>query len=614
MVQRVEYAVFPGAREENLVATVNKVIGHVRRSQLSKRDFREWLKDESIWDKTLMPKIARLIDLREGKIVRLGAWAETFFAAETEEDSQTLLFKRLVDENTLLVKYVMEALDMEGGGRLHSTHELHRMISSYVYPGTPIGLVDFQAWIKWMVASGRIKLIGIRWGLTPVGKELVPRLRMIETEEFLEEERDDDDADEDDGAEAAAGGASTPSLNDAASVSPPAGSAAAAPAPAHPKEEAVGPDASAAGGSDEAPPDEELPDLPPDAPPVDEAIARQYEADLVAEAEAAEDEAASSVVADGSGGTLSSGSSGSSGSAGSGPASSQAEAGGQEGRRGGKRRRTTPASVSLRDARLEVGCSGEAPSVPELIATLREIGRDRGLGGGSLLRAAGLETRMAEDHAARHLFLAALVARLHGHAGNGDLLSALLERTGGLGPVAVLLDRPEALPEVIIRWSLAHPDPVSAALRALLLDAVLGGRALAAQPDLPTVLAEATTAEQLVGELNRSVLRGSSTLTQLWLVREMVRVGSWKRAPHVDVAFVPWRQTRLMAYRLRLIDSHFAVGAAAQIAVARALAPILPAGSVEAQAFELLAWDDHLRFDCSRVPICQEPCALAERS
>jgi len=207
--------------------------------------------------------------------------------------------------------------------------------------------------------------------------------------------------------------------------------------------------------------------------------------------------------------------------------------------------------------------------------------------------------------------LASLLARLYAARPDGSLADLLVERVGGLGPVAVLLDRPEALAEVVVRWGLAQGDAASAAVRTALLDTVLGTRALKAQADLPTVLAEAPSSEVLIGLLGQGLLRAAPMTAQLWLVREMVRAGLWTRPAHTEIAVVPTRAVRLMAYRLRLLDSHFAVGSAMLIQVARRLAPILPPGSVEAAAFDELAASDHLRFDCARVPICQQPCAYA---
>ena len=180
MAQRVDYAVFPGVREDVFIATLNKVLGHVRRTTLNARDFRDWLKEEGLWVKEEAPALLSFCDIHTEGTARLGPFADRMFDAKDEETAKELLYKRLVDENTLLCKYVLEALDIEGGGRLHSTHELHRMLTSYVYPGKHVGLVQFQNWIKWIVASGRVKLIGIRWGLTDLGKQAVPRLRAVD--------------------------------------------------------------------------------------------------------------------------------------------------------------------------------------------------------------------------------------------------------------------------------------------------------------------------------------------------------------------------------------------------------------------------------------------------
>ena len=147
-------------------------------------------------------------------------------------------------------------------------------------------------------------------------------------------------------------------------------------------------------------------------------------------------------------------------------------------------------------------------------------------------------------------------------------------------------------------------------MRNTLLDAVIGGRALAARPDLATVLAETPSSEQLLGTLTQGLLRGAGPTAAFWLVREMVRAGLWVRPAHTEIGVVPTRALRMMAYRLRLIDAHFASSSARMLEVARRLAALLPAGSIEAQAAELLAPDDHLRFDCAKLVICQQPCAL----
>ena len=579
MVQRVDYAIFPDVREQELLAHANRLIAHVGRTSPSFKELREWLRDANTYDKETTPVLFELLDVvNKGAKVKLGPWAVAHDALEDEEAQKASLFKRMLDQNTLLVKYVLEALDMEGGGRLHSTYELHRMLTSYVYPGEHIRLTDFQNWIKWMVASGRIKLIGIRWGLTDLGKEIAPRLRQIDVEEFLEDEaaeaEDEGDEEEAEAPAPAPAKAAAAAPAKAAAPAPAPEPATPAPAPAAKKGKAAA--AAAAEG------EEELPDLPPEAPPVDEDAFRAYQEQLVAEntpeppvSRVPVAQAASAAVAVP---TL-------------------------------PRSIVTPTSIA-EHARLEVACLQEPPEPAEVIAQLRAIGRERGLGGGSLLLAYGLETRMAQNEPARHLFLASLLARLFAARPDGALATLLVERVGALGPVAILLERPEALAEVLVRWGLAMPDPASQQVRTILLDAVIGGRALAARTDLPTVLAETPTSEMLVGSLTQGLLRGAGPLAVFWLVREMVRVGLWSRPTHTEIAFVPTRAVRLMAYRLRLIESHHATSSARMLEVARRLAALLPPGSVEAAAAELLAVDDHLRFDCARLPICQQPCAL----
>ncbi len=584
MAQRVEFPFFPGIREDAALATLNKILGHIRRNQLASRDFRDWLKDENLWNKDEAPQLLALCDILTDGTVRLGPWAERFFAAEHEEAMREHLYRRLTDENVLLVKYVLEALDIEGGGRLHSTHELHRMLGSYVYPGTPIGLESFKSWIKWAVVAGRVKMIGIRWGLTDAGKQAVPRMRTIDVDEFLEDEKADADA---------------VARGDAPAATPAAAAVPVAKAPA-PLAAAAAPTKAVAKKDDDL--DEEL-DLPPEPEPVDDAVFSKYEHQFDEETApiavpTLPTKAAGKAVAKATPQPAAV------------PVATTAITAEAAPHVPPVRRDTTAPAVIVRFARAEAACGQPPRDAAEIVTILRDYGRQRGLGGGSLLLAHSVESRQAQNEPARHLFLAALVARAYAQTGDGSLADALLERTGGtLGPLALLLDRPEALIDGLGRWQLTGAEPTAAALRALLVDAALSGRAIKAQPDLPTLLAEAVSSEALLALLNQSVLRGAPQVAAFWLVREMVRSGVWARPCHSEIAFVPWRSVRLMAYRLRLVDSHFGQGPALQT-VAKRLCALFPAGSVEAAALELLAPSDHLRFDCTQPAICQQPCAV----
>lgn len=597
MAQRVDYASFPGVRDEALLSTVNKVFGHIRRNQWTAREFRDWMKEEGLYNKDDVHHLLAFLDIQTDGVVRLGLWAEKFFAATTEEAMREAVYKRLLDENTLLVKYCLEALDTEGGGRLHSTHELHRMLTSYVYPGKPITLEPFKNWIRWAVVSGRLKMIGIRWGMTDLGKQAVPRLRTIDVDEFLEDEKAEGAA-----AEVRAAQAQSPAAPRA--VPPPAPAPIAAPEPSRAAT------AKPAPRSDDDP-DEDL-DIPGEAEPVDEAAfaryAAQYEEPAPAPAPSAAPAPAAKAKAQ---------------SGKPAPAQAVAEPAPApvalepqaapttlEVQVPTQRRDNAPAHVVVRHVKLENACSRAALEPAEVVAALRDHGRAQGLGGGSLLLGHGLETRIAHNEPLRHLFLASLLARAYAATGDGSLVDALTERVGGsLGPVALLLDRPEALVDALNRWNLLTSDPIATQLRALILEAAIGGKALKLAPDLPAQLAEAASSEALVQQLTQTVLRGAHPLAALWLVREMVRVGLWTRPAATEVAFVPWRAVRLMAYRLRLIDSHFAAGLPLLLQVAKRLAALLPPGSVEAAAIEALAPGDHLRFDCNAVVVCQTPCA-----
>ncbi len=265
-------------------------------------------------------------------------------------------------------------------------------------------------------------------------------------------------------------------------------------------------------------------------------------------------------------------------------------------------------STLVRNSAIVVGSSPEPLDLAEVIEALRAHGRSKGMGGGSLLVGSGLDTRLARNEAARHLFVAGILARLYVQRPDGVLCDSLVERAGGLNPIAVLLDRPEALAEVVVRWGFAQSDPASRSIRTALLDATIGGRSLARKQDTPTLLAEAATSEVLFGMLSQGLMRGAVPTASFWLVREMVRIELWKQPSARDIAFVPSRNNRLMAYRLRLIDSHFASTSARLLEIARTLTKVLPPNSVEAAAFEDLSADDHLRFACPHVPICQSPC------
>lgn len=206
MAQRVNYEPIPGTRYDQYMFKLRMVLGFLAQPGGTKfKAFRDFVRKQNLWDKDKSEVIFSLVEITwDKKDVKLGKTAKKLAAAHSDAEFQQILFDRMREQNILLVKYVLEALDVTQGGRLHSVHELYRMITSYVYPGAYITLTAFQAWIDWMAASGFIKLVGIRWALSERGQKVVTELRNMDVDEILEDMADEDeeaseagDADED---------------------------------------------------------------------------------------------------------------------------------------------------------------------------------------------------------------------------------------------------------------------------------------------------------------------------------------------------------------------------------------------------------------------------------
>ncbi|MGB0589111.1 MAG: hypothetical protein ACPGU1_05475 [Myxococcota bacterium] len=189
MTQRVEYEAMPGTRYDQYIPKLRAIAGFLATPEGAKfKPFRDFLRRQGLWDKQKSVTMLSLVDLSwDRQQVYGGGLAIEMGATPSDEDAQGLLFERLRSDNILLLKYVLEALDVESGGRLHSVHELYRMVTSYVYPGDYVTLPNFQAWIEWLAATGMIKMIGIRWGLSERGLETIQEFRGLDIEEILED-------------------------------------------------------------------------------------------------------------------------------------------------------------------------------------------------------------------------------------------------------------------------------------------------------------------------------------------------------------------------------------------------------------------------------------------
>jgi hypothetical protein len=273
----VEYEALPGTRYDQVVFKLRTVLGALNREENRDfKNFREAMRQLGLWEKDKLPTCLSLVDLSwDKRAVQIGKLAQRLNETSDDQRFRDLLFQRLKEANVLLVKYVLEALDVESGGRLHSVHELYRMVTSYVYPGKYITLTNFQAWMDWLAASGYVKLIGIRWALSELGQKAVGELKAMDLEEILEDLGDEQGA----GAEAPA--AEVPVAQRPLSVVPspapekpgtagaePTGVTAAAPAPGAAADQ---PAPKAARGEPE---EEAWDDMPPEpAPPSDAEIA-----------------------------------------------------------------------------------------------------------------------------------------------------------------------------------------------------------------------------------------------------------------------------------------------------------------------------------------------------
>lgn len=277
-MQRVAYEPIPGTRFDQYIFKLRLVLGYLNTPGGTKfKGFRDFLRKQNLWDKDKSETLFSVVDITWDKTtVKLGKTAKKLGSAHSDADFQNVLFERLKELNILLVKYVLEALDVTQGGRLHSVHELYRMITSYVYPGAYINLTSFQAWVDWMAAASHIKLVGIRWALAEKGQKVVAELRSMDVDEIMEDMDDGDEAASDDADDAGGGDDDdddTPAPAPAPSVRPaaPAPKAVAKPAPAPAKHAA----------SDDIDDEEDLfDDLPPEAEAPDEDAIRAASARL----------------------------------------------------------------------------------------------------------------------------------------------------------------------------------------------------------------------------------------------------------------------------------------------------------------------------------------------
>lgn len=193
MNQETFYPRLANIPDVQYLSILARIFHQISNRKMTRKEFREWAAENSLFDRENFDLLTAFLDIRYEDPVSFGDFGTQILNCKNDEERQKVLFERLFSLNPVLMKYVLEALDTEHGGRLHSTNELFRILTSYIYPGKQLTLPHFQNWIKWLQASGYIKYIGVRWGLTEAGKSVLGRMKAVDLEELSEEEGEEEE-------------------------------------------------------------------------------------------------------------------------------------------------------------------------------------------------------------------------------------------------------------------------------------------------------------------------------------------------------------------------------------------------------------------------------------
>ena len=202
-MQEVNFAILAGCKSQELLPKLGLIYNCISKEKPDMKALKRFFKEHDFFEKERFETLLRFldIDISDTKSIKAGPFLTKISKIIDPEDRKRALFDHLTEKNQMLMKYVIDGL----AERLYSTNELYRYVTSYVYPGTYITLVDFRFWMDWLEASEHIKMVGIRWGLSELGKAaLESTIKLIDIDDLLEEEsgdEDDDDDDDDDIAE-----------------------------------------------------------------------------------------------------------------------------------------------------------------------------------------------------------------------------------------------------------------------------------------------------------------------------------------------------------------------------------------------------------------------------
>ena len=205
-MQEVNYAVLAGCAASELLPKIGLVASTIVKEKPDLKGLKRFFKEHDFFDKERFETLLNFLDVDySGKTVKAGPFLTKLLSIVDPEDRKRALFEHLTNKNQILMKYVMDAI----AERLYSTNEMYRYLTSYVYPGTYLTLVDFRYWMNWLEATEHIKVVGIRWGISDLGKSAMEKIiKFIDVDDILDEESggdDDDDDDDDDDVEEGGG-------------------------------------------------------------------------------------------------------------------------------------------------------------------------------------------------------------------------------------------------------------------------------------------------------------------------------------------------------------------------------------------------------------------------
>lgn len=557
MAQRVSFMVLPNTMDQILLDRCVTILAHVEREQPDFKTLRTWLREQNVWKKEETPEALDLVGLRglDGRgAIALAPVARKLLAADTPDARKQALFQHLLEANPILVKYVVEALDAEAGGRLHSTHELYRYITSYAYPGTYVRLIDFQNFVKWMQAADALRIIGIRWGLSDVGKAWLPKIRAVDVEEILEDEAlEAEEGDEDDNA-LGAGDVPVPATPAAHKAPVPAPLSSPVPGPPSATDEDTG--------------EEDFPDMPTEAPlpPIDEDAARRFEEQLgISEAPVL---SAAPFVA----GSTASAPSSTPAVARDVAASAAAPAGDSDdfpspvvGFAPARPERSAPAVAGpvLRPLRSPALDGGIAPQ--DRMETVRKVRAWwEGFPHKRRVRAAdlGFEPNAWQSDPRRFLVRLMTAAVLVDHEAPEAPIADFLSRLDGVDAFARVgsTEAGAGLEAVLADLSWFDGNLWYQRLSENLVHTARFRRRLDAASDTLESLSKSRGGKQVAERIHLDLFGGAFYLPPFWVIREMHALGIWDKQAFASVACVPSYRVRLSAFRLGLVDSYYADG------------------------------------------------------